>query len=196
MCESKREGFARGGRDPKPGDLPRDCFPSDGGLEYHETHERPDAPENYLAGRTYEEQQKIREADLIAREVQGYTAWIARERRRLDGLLIARGEKRDPDTFPFVYRVEIHLGPKEWGNDVMHVIAREYLAEREGRFTLPTIVRVQEHGGWHLSFAMIDGEMTVVGSANDRSVFKPAAERLRRRAYAAPSIQLPEIRRP
>jgi len=61
-------------------------------------------------------------------------------------------------------RVYIHLGPKEYGNELMNRVARQAFE------TYPTAdkVTVYEHGGWWLSYRR---DMEVVGTANDCAVF-------------------------
>ena len=70
-----------------------------------------------------------------------------------------------------VYRVFIHLGSDEWGNDLMGLVADDYAAEHPD--LRPLIVSVHEHAGWHLSFlygasGISDG--TICGTANDAAV--------------------------
>lgn len=57
-------------------------------------------------------------------------------------------------------------GPNEWGNEVMREIATHYLSQENA----PDAVEVREHGGWFLTFGYVDGELEIVGTANDRWV--------------------------
>ena len=60
----------------------------------------------------------------------------------------------------FARKLEIFLGPNEWGNDLMRQVAREAFATDASL----DAVQVNEHAGWHLTF-LRDG--TIVGTAND-----------------------------
>jgi len=62
----------------------------------------------------------------------------------------------------FARKLEIFLGPNEWGNDLMRQVAREAFAT----YASLDAVQVNEHAGWHLTF-LRDG--TVVGTANDQA---------------------------
>ena len=62
----------------------------------------------------------------------------------------------------FARKLEIFLGPNEWGNDLMRQVAREAFATDASL----DAVRVNEHAGWYLTF-LRDG--TVVGTANDQA---------------------------
>ena len=62
----------------------------------------------------------------------------------------------------FARKLEIFLGPNEWGNDLMRQVAREAFATDASL----DAVQVNEHAGWHLTF-LRDG--TVVGTANDQA---------------------------
>ncbi len=60
----------------------------------------------------------------------------------------------------FARKLEIFLGPNEWGNDLMRQVAREAFAT----YASLDAVQVNEHAGWHLTF-LRDG--TIVVTAND-----------------------------
>ena len=62
----------------------------------------------------------------------------------------------------FARKLEIFLGPNEWGNDLMRQVAREAFAIDASL----DAVQVNEHAGWHLTF-LRDG--TAVGTANDQA---------------------------
>jgi len=73
------------------------------------------------------------------------------------------------------FRVFIHLGANEWGNDLMGLIADDYAAEHPD--LRPLIVSVHEHAGWHLSYlygaaGIADG--TICGTANDAATLSAA----------------------
>ncbi len=73
-----------------------------------------------------------------------------------------------------VYRVYIHLGRDEWGNELMQNLAAAYAQQHAER---PIIVTVHEHAGWFLSFlygatGIRDG--TICGTANDDAVLPQA----------------------
>lgn len=72
------------------------------------------------------------------------------------------------------YRACIHLGAKEWGNELMQTLAHDYAADHAER---PLIVSVHEHAGWHLSYlygaaGIADG--TICGTANDTAALPQA----------------------
>jgi hypothetical protein len=102
-----------------------------------------------------------------------------------------------------VYQAWIHMADDEWGNELMREIAKEYFAnpvynngtpvEADKR---PLVVRVHEHAGWSLSFAMIDGEMRCVSSANDAAEFGDKVNAFRKAVYHAKWENVADIRRP
>ena len=63
----------------------------------------------------------------------------------------------------------IHMADGEWGNTLMQEIAESAINEWRGYGHL--VVEVWEHGGWHLTFAAINGVLTCVSSANDCAQF-------------------------
>jgi hypothetical protein len=74
-----------------------------------------------------------------------------------------------------VYRVFIHLGESDWGNDLMGLLADDYAAEHPD--LRPLVVSVHEHAGWHLSYlygaaGIADG--TICDTANDAAVLSQA----------------------
>ena len=63
----------------------------------------------------------------------------------------------------------IFMADDEWGNELMREIAETAIAQWRGPGEL--VVEVWEHGGWHLTFARINGVTTCVSSANDCAQF-------------------------
>lgn len=57
----------------------------------------------------------------------------------------------------------------------MDQLASEVFKEYPGA----SVVHVQEHGGWWLEFAVINGRMRVIGTANDRARFPEEVAELR-----------------
>ena len=89
----------------------------------------------------------------------------------------------------------IHLARGEYGNELMATVAGETL-----RADLADIVTVHEHGGWWLQYARDhDGQILIVGTANDAAVQSHPQQRLRDRLNAeiraGTPEWLPEIRR-
>jgi hypothetical protein len=87
----------------------------------------------------------------------------------------------------FARKLEIFLGPNEWGNDLMRQVAREAFATDASL----DAVQVNEHAGWYLTF-LRDG--TVVGTANDQAYLDDKATEFLDRIYGYDSAG--EIRRP
>lgn len=125
------------------------------------------APEDYLAGRTFNEQQRIMAADRIG------------------------------VPFHCTLRIlNVYLASNEWGNTLMTRVATDLInheMSHEGR--MPLMVVVHEHAGWALTFAHIHNEVRCVGSANDAAVYSDVVEAFRTWAYGAKREYLPEIRR-
>lgn len=63
----------------------------------------------------------------------------------------------------------IFMADDEWGNRLMQQIAETAIAEWRGPGEL--VVEVWEHGGWHLTFARINGRIDCVSSANESARF-------------------------
>ena len=63
----------------------------------------------------------------------------------------------------------IHLADDEWSTNLMQMIAEEAIGAWRGYGEL--VVEVWEHGGWHLTFAAINGVVECVSSANDCATF-------------------------
>ncbi len=87
----------------------------------------------------------------------------------------------------YARKLWIFMGPREWGNDLMRLVAREAFASD----TSLDAVQVNEHAGWHLTF-LRDG--TVVGTANDQAHLNDKAEEFLSSIYGYDSAG--EIRRP
>jgi hypothetical protein len=67
--------------------------------------------------------------------------------------------------------VHVRMGDDQYGNELMDKLAQKALAEHSEPGAM-VIVNVQEHGGWFLDFAMINGKLCTVDSANDQA-YKP-----------------------
>ena len=91
------------------------------------------------------------------------------------------------DAKVYARKLWIHLGPKEWGNELMSQVASE---DFNVDLSLD-VVQVNEHAGWHLTF-LSDG--TVVGTANDQARLNDKAIEFLREIYGYDSAG--EIRRP
>lgn len=99
------------------------------------------------------------------------------------------------DAFETVRSVELFLADNEWGNRIMQDVADRYLRDPDNLGETPLVVRVVEHGGWSLSFALVNNKIEVVGSANDRAEFGGEKGRFRDRIYFAKWHYLPAVRR-
>ena len=77
-------------------------------------------------------------------------------------------------TMPVIHKLYIHLGAKEYGNELMREVALEQLQKYPAEANL--VVHVTEHGGWFLAWTLIDGQMVVVDTANDGAILSPAAK--------------------
>jgi hypothetical protein len=87
-------------------------------------------------------------------------------------------------------RVFIHLGTKEYGNQIMETVARETFAA----YTTADKVTIYEHGGWWLSYRR---DMQVVGTANDCAVFSDdIKDWWRQWPRGTDYVNLADIRRP
>lgn len=94
-----------------------------------------------------------------------------------------------------LYIQHVHLGAKEWGNELMLQIATEILDNETNKDKI-LVVHVYEHAGWWLQYAKLDGEIIVVGTANDAAVMKGKPELFRQRYVTGADFEyLPEVRR-
>jgi hypothetical protein len=84
-----------------------------------------------------------------------------------------------------VYEVAVHLGDNEWGSDLMMRVAAGVMGSPAYAGKEPLVVTVHEHAGWWLQFAMVDGHLTIVGTANDRARFAGPGENFRLRCEKA-----------
>lgn len=72
-----------------------------------------------------------------------------------------------------VHRGWVHMANDEWSSHedgrIMGRLAREFLERYQSLNDddNAVVVTVYEHGGWWLSYALIDGECVIVGTAND-----------------------------
>lgn len=97
---------------------------------------------------------------------------------------------------PVLYKLYIHLADDEWGNALMHRVAEEALSDPRYEERQPLVVCVHEHAGWTLEFALLDGRVTVVSSANDLAVYHGDAARFREEFRDASVRFAGTIRRP
>ena len=79
----------------------------------------------------------------------------------------------DPQTTTFW--LDVYLGDREWGNELMSKVARETLESHPDKPWL--MVTVHEHGGWWLSYAYKAHQreagrlkVIIVATANDTAV--------------------------
>lgn len=92
-----------------------------------------------------------------------------------------------------VHVLRVHLADHEWGNRLMELVAEEALLDPAHAGRHPLVVTVHEHGGWWLSFALIDGRPSVVYTANDAAAFAGKQREFREAAYRADWQYLPEV---
>jgi hypothetical protein len=95
-----------------------------------------------------------------------------------------------------VYALYIHLADNEWGNATMDELAREALEDPKHPDKQPLVVTVHEHAGWFLCYAKLDGEILVVGSANDGAAYYGKVAEFRARVRSARWENIGSIRRP
>lgn len=106
---------------------------------------------------------------------------------------VLTGIERDVVLDRVVYVGNVFLSPDESANTRMRDAAVGYASSHRER---PLVVTVHELGGWWLQYLFGWGyNGDVVGSANDRAVFGPELEAVRRSLRALPTEQLPEQRR-
>jgi hypothetical protein len=75
----------------------------------------------------------------------------------------------------------VHLADNEWqSNTDMREIAQAHI-EEHGPADPDSIlvVTVYEHAGWSLTYALLDNEVTVIGSANDAARYSDDVEAVR-----------------
>lgn len=94
-----------------------------------------------------------------------------------------------------VYCVTVFLASNEWGNDLMQKVAEEVFGDPQYADKQPLVVLVNEHAGWFLNYALIDGVVTTIGSANDSAVYTGAKQQFREKIRGAKWEHLPTIRR-
>lgn len=70
----------------------------------------------------------------------------------------------------------VHLAGNEWGNATMLRLATEALTSRKRPAGIE-VVTVFEHGGWWLEYALVNGAVCVVNSANGGARFSPDVEK-------------------
>jgi hypothetical protein len=103
-------------------------------------------------------------------------------------------------SFTQVKVTRIYMGGGEYNDncpmkDIAEkaLLAQKELAEKDG---IPAVVYVYEHGGWSLGYTLIDGQVEVVYSANDRAQWFGEKKAFRDIAYNAEWIELGTVRRP
>jgi len=87
----------------------------------------------------------------------------------------------------------IHMADDEWGNELMYKLAEDAIRAHPECECL--VVKVYEHAGWFLQFAMLNGELKVVGTANDGAVFSDEVRAFHRLCRDLTFEELPYIRR-
>jgi hypothetical protein len=84
-----------------------------------------------------------------------------------------------------VRQIHVFLARDEWTSPVMERVATRYLNDPQYAGETPLVVRVNEHGGWTLSYALIDGKVETIGSANSDSIFPEHIQKFRESIYHA-----------
>jgi hypothetical protein len=106
-----------------------------------------------------------------------------------------------------VHVITVHLANKEYGSQIMLQVAADTFAKNKGLQLSADktadgqdtekvcVVKVYEHGGWWLQYAMMpdDGRIVVVGTANDVACFPPEIQQLRDNLKRAEFVYEPEI---
>ena len=67
------------------------------------------------------------------------------------------------EKFSKVRSIRIFLADNEFSS-VMPKVAKNFIEKNYGE--TPLVVTVHEHGGWFLSYAMVDGNLEIVSSAD------------------------------
>ncbi len=89
----------------------------------------------------------------------------------------------------------ITMADHECGNELLQRIALAVFDDHpEDRETV--VVEVHEHAGWYLTYGVIDGRITCVGSANDSARFDPKVKEFWGRINAMECVYHPWVRRP
>lgn len=94
--------------------------------------------------------------------------------------------------FSKVRSVRIFLADDEW-SDVMSRVAQNFIEKNYGE--TPLVVTVHEHGGWFLSYAMVDGNLEIVSSANGKAIYSDKVQAFRNAIYDSEWEPYTEIRR-
>ena len=72
--------------------------------------------------------------------------------------------------------LHVKLADNEWGSELMQQRARHELTAGVYAHLPNLAVHVDEHAGWWLTWALVDGEMVCVGTANDMAVMDGKAK--------------------
>jgi hypothetical protein len=95
-----------------------------------------------------------------------------------------------------VHRLWVFMASDEWGNELLHKLAAEYLAQHLDKPNL--VVSVHEHGGWYLDFTHAkpgSNGPILVGTANDTATPSPERRRFWERVNGLPEVYVDSIRR-
>lgn len=88
----------------------------------------------------------------------------------------------------------IRMADHEWSSNTdMKKLAQDAINERP--HTANLVVSVQEHAGWHEDYAMQDGELICVGTANDGAAITTERRKFWNRCGKMPTKVLPQINR-
>lgn len=88
----------------------------------------------------------------------------------------------------------IRMADNEWSSNCpMDALAKEQLELHKDVPNL--VVYVNEHAGWYLGYAMVDGRMVIVDTANDAATVSPERRRFWERVKGATWESLPGINR-
>lgn len=93
-----------------------------------------------------------------------------------------------------VHTLYVRMADNEWGTThPMEKIAAEQF--RLNRHVENLVVNVQEHAGWYLQYAIVDGRQVIVGTANDAAVVTPERKRFWDSVKGAEHTMLRQINR-
>ena len=84
-----------------------------------------------------------------------------------------------PAARPTLKLLHVIMADDEWGNRLMDEIARDLFATRPDAEE----VEIQEHAGWFLRYARINGEIHTIGSANGSAIYPRIAAQWRQDHY-------------
>jgi hypothetical protein len=124
------------------------------------------------------------------------------ERAITPSALLLRGVPAKPQTprrtdveIATAFVLYVHLGPDEWGSAKMNQAARQAFDDPEYAEYRPLVVVVHEHDGRSLTYAVVEGELTRVGSSNPAAVYPPGVAAFREALRSARQVVVGTVRR-